>query len=124
MYQILFCSFLYFSEIIAIASSSDETSLLFSSLFLFMSLAFMTRLISSFSSAFLTSSTNSSSRLLQNFNNRSFFDIASFSSAFRVSIWSFLSLFSLIFFCSSRYALYLCLDAFSFFLLRNLLRLK
>ena len=109
----ILCFPLFLSEIIAIASSSKETFLLVSSLFLFMSLAFMTKLISSLSSAFKTSSTNSSLRLLQTFNNRSFFDIASFSFAFRISIWSFFLLFHLTFFCSSRYALYLCLDAFT-----------
>ena len=72
----------------------------------------MTRLMSSFCSTFFNSSTNSSSRFLQTFNNHFFFDKTSCSSAFSISIWSFFLLLSLSFFCSPRYVLYLCLDTF------------
>ena len=69
--------------------------------------------MSSFSySAFLISSTNSSSRLWQQFSSVSFFEVTSCNSIFKMSLCLSTSSFTFNFFLSSRYTLYLCLEAF------------
>ena len=98
-------------------SCSEGISFLFSSHFLLMPLALMTKFtMSSFSySAFLISSTNSSPRLWQQFSSISFFEVTSCNSIFKMSLCLSTSSFTFNFFWSFRYTLYLCLEAFTSF---------